>query len=203
MPRIIKNIDARFAAVTKAARTSTTKTPTDTVEAVEKFISKNFEQVGIGEGMVLNVPTEHKGKEKSYLAQVRGKLVAVAREGQPWAGRVYSTKLDMKTDPEKPAVLIKRVDDTKTPLTAKKGGRPEGSKNKTAAEKAAASGGEAIKGLDAARGHLGTANKPEEPAKVEVDKNGKELTGAALEKRLAANARKAGGGDTTIKDLTK
>lgn len=127
MPRILKNIDDRFNRIAQArkAKAAGKTVATDTLGAVTELLGKNFENVPVGGGMAFPVPAGESAK--GYLAKVRGRLVAVARLGQPWAGRRFQSGIDAIGD--RAEILVKRLADG-DPYPAKRGGRPEGSKNK-------------------------------------------------------------------------
>lgn len=122
MPRILKSstISARFNAIQTAQRNSTPAKQTDTLKAVNDTLGSNFGSVPVGEGMAFPVPAGTDAKK--HLASIRGKLVAVAREGQPWAGRKFQTGLDKGTN----EVLVMRLADGAA-LPKKVGGRAKGS----------------------------------------------------------------------------
>lgn len=126
MPRILKasTISNRFAAIKSAQQSSSPAKQTDTLKAVNDTLGANFGSVPVGEGMAF--PTPAGVEPKKHLAAIRGKLVAVAREGQPWAGRKFQTGLDKATN----EVLVMRLADGSA-LPKKVGGRKPGSTNGT------------------------------------------------------------------------
>lgn len=176
MPRIV-SVASRIATLRTNAKAKANKTtPTDTVAAVSKMLGANFEKVEVGKGMVFKVPEGVAGK--SYLAQARGKLMSVTREGQPWAGRVYLTVLDSEAN----EVIVERQADTNNP-PKRLVGRKAGTKNGIKAD------------IEKAKSHLGgTEGTKPTTTKEEADK--------PTDKPKASNKTK-GAQDTEVKDLTK
>jgi hypothetical protein len=158
MPRAI-NMNSLFETAAAAQKSKSNKTPTDTLAAAQKMFGKGLENIKVGAGFPLPIPDEFKGKEMNFMAQARGKLTSVVREGQPLAGRVYETKLS-EIDGKK-VLLFRRGEDAAVPLKAKKGGRKSAAQKAAEAEAAAAAtakGGDKSSvqtAKDAAKAHLG------------------------------------------------
>ena len=176
MPKIVKIDLAAIQAGRKKPTVAKVNT-VDTLAMVTAFIPQ-IGDLNPGEGIYCG-PKEFKGLSKeSYMAKSRALLTSVRREGQPWAGRVYSTLIQ-----DDGRVLIARADDNFTDILPRKvGGSKPGVKRGPRKPKEAVEGAPVIAGLEAAREHLNGA--PSEP--------NKEVAGTSAPKS-----------DTEIIDLTK
>lgn len=135
MPRIIKNMADRFAKVKKAQLATNGKAPNDTLANIKKLVGQKFEGIEVGSGMVFDIPKDTTAMK--HMAAIRGRLVAVTRAGEPWAGRAYQTTID-KTNEGKEEILVLRIADLAEPLPKKVGGRKAGTPNKSSGEAAKA-----------------------------------------------------------------
>ncbi len=176
MPRILKgsSIQSRFAALAAARKSSSPSKSVDTVKAVLDTLGANFEKVGVGDGMAIKVPEGTDAKK--YLAGIRGKLVSVGREGQPWAGRKYKTSYD---DAAKEVLILRDADGT--PLPRKVGGRKPGTKNAPKPTAGASDPKPQTTDESAAKGAEGAKDGADKPAAQTRTTRGqvKDLTGGA------------------------
>ena len=176
MPRILNSIENRFAAVTKAQKKPyANKNAVDTVSAVLGLLGNNFDNVKPGQGMAFVIPAET--TPKKFLASIRGKLVAVSREGQPWAGRQYKSAIDTVTNPDKPEVIVMRLEDGKA-LPRKVGGRP--TKAESEARKAEKAENDAkLEALQSAANNDRSNDNDSKTTKTTAKTQIKDLTGSA------------------------